>query len=165
VDTYRMTVRFEKTEDGLCEVTAWAHDRAPFRVSLMGGGRGPRTPHDLVTFVVERELGLAGGFFNLTAHGATFRSHGRRRTRPGRDLILANRSALDDAERTVHAHEDAWAAGRPTPAGSELAAAADRWRALAPGESFELDWPRLPLTARPSRRAERRPRRVGPARR
>ena len=90
-----MTVRFERTDEGFCRVTAWARDRKPFRVSLMGGRAPDGLPHDLSSFVVEQELGIGGGFFNLTAHGATFRSHDRRRTQPGRDLVVAHRSALD----------------------------------------------------------------------
>ena len=40
-------------------------------------------PHDLTHFVVEAGLGLEHGFWNLVANGATFRSLGRRATRPG----------------------------------------------------------------------------------
>ena len=96
-----LTVRFEKGASG-CRVEAWRRTGKPFPVSTMGGATG--LPHDLVTFVVERELGLSGGFFNLTAHGAIFRSSRRRFTRPGRALIAAHRADLDAAERTVEHH-------------------------------------------------------------
>ena len=147
MDGYVMTVRFERTEDGTCRVTARARDRRPFAVSHMAAGAG--LPHDLATFAVERALGLPGGFFNMTAHGAVFRSSGRRRTRPGRAVVLANREALEDAERVVHEHQDRWARGLPTPAGTALREAAERWSALAPGQAFEEPWPRLPLPVRP----------------
>src|SRR5215217_3589690 len=84
-----MTVWFEKTTHNQCVVTARARDRKPFAVSHMAGTR--RMPHDLATFVVERELAIAGGFFNLVAHGAIFRSSGRRPTRPGRAITDADR--------------------------------------------------------------------------
>ena len=107
-----LTVRFEKGASG-CRVEAWRRTGKPFPVSTMGGATG--LPHDLVTFVVERELGLNGGFFNLTAHGAIFRSSRRRFTRPGRALIAAHRADLDAAERTVNTTANAWRAG-PTDA-------------------------------------------------
>ena len=150
-----MTVRFERLKDRrICLVTAWAPDRRPFRVSCMGGGDG--LPHDLATFAAEQALGVADGFFNLTAHGAMFRSSGRRLTRPGRAVIVANRAGLDAAEHAVHAAWDAWRAGGPTPAASALDEVNRRWCALRPGESFELDWHRRPLPIRaPKRRADR----------
>jgi hypothetical protein len=148
-----MTVRFERTTDNLCLVTARHRDRRPFPVSHMAGTL--RIPHDLATFVVERELSIAGGFFNLVAHGAVFRSSGRRPTRPGRAVIVANRAALDEAERTVHHHQDLWAAHLPTPSGAALTDADERWKALLPGDGFEVTWSRLPLPARPRVRGDR----------
>jgi hypothetical protein len=144
-----LTVRFQKGANG-CRVEAWRRTGKPFPVSTMGGATG--LPHDLVTFVVERELGLNGGFFNLTAHGAIFPSSRRRFTRPGRALIAAHRADLDAAERTVNTTADAWRAGRPTPA---LDAAAAAWSGLAVGESIELTWPTLPLPGSPARRGRR----------
>lgn len=148
-----MTVRFEKTTHNHCVVTARARDRKPFAVSHMAGTM--RIPHDLATFVVERELAIAGGFFNLVAHGAIFRSSGRRPTRPGRAVIVANRAELEQAERTVQHHQDLWAAHLRTPVGAALTDADRRWRALPEGEGFELAWTRLPLPVRPAVRAHR----------
>ena len=154
VTGYVMTVRFLKTAHPLrCVVTAWAHDRRPFPVSGMGATE--RIPHDLATFVIERHLALAGGFFNLTAHHATFRSSGRRPTRPGRAVIAANRIELDDAERAVHLHEDAWRSGSATPVAAALTEAEQRWWRLEPGDHIELAWQRLPLPARVPRRRPR----------
>ena len=134
-----MTVRFARAEDDrTCLVTAWSRDRRPFRVSGMAGTRA--LPHDLVTFAAEQALGLDGGFFNLTAHGATFRSSGLRPTRPGRAIIAANRESLDAAEREVNAAWGAWQHGLPTPAASALEAADRLWRGLAPGEHADLLW-------------------------
>ena len=147
MDAYRMTVRFERsTDDRCCLVTAWAHDRRPFRVSGMAGTAG--LPHDLSTFAVEQALGLAGGFFNLTAHRATFRSSGLRPTRPGRAVIAAHRLELDAAERAVHGAEGAWRRGE-APAGATALDRVDQlWHDLAPGEHAELIWRRLALPVR-----------------
>jgi hypothetical protein len=84
--------------------------------------RSARTdlPHDLAQLVVEAGLGLEHGFWNLVANGATFRSLGRRPTRPGRQLIAAYRAELNEAENVVNAQVQAWRDGRPTPVGPEL---------------------------------------------
>jgi hypothetical protein len=74
-------------------------------------------PHDLAKFVVEATLSLEEGSWNLVANGATFKSIGRRRTKPGRQLIAAHRTELDEAERIVNAHLDTRRAGDPTPVG------------------------------------------------
>jgi hypothetical protein len=153
VGAYVLTVRFQKTNTNQCQVTAWARDRKPFPVSHMAGAS--RLPHDLATFVIERDLSIAGGFFNLVAHGAVFRSSGRRITRSGRDLIIANRAALEDAERTVHQVQSLWGRHQTSPAGLALTDADERWRALDPGHSLELAWFRLPLPARPAARSGR----------
>jgi len=148
VDAYVLTVRFEKTSTNQCLVTAWARDRKPFPVSHMAGAS--RIPHDLATFVIEQNLSIAGGFFNLVAHGAVFRSSGRRITRPGRALIVANRAALEDAERHVNEVQSLWGRHQPTPAGPALTEADERWRALDPEGCFECAWHRLSLPARPA---------------
>jgi len=65
-------------------------------------------PHDLAHYVVERELGLAWGFWGLIAAGATFTSVTRctGRTRPhhqeeGQWLIKQHRDDLTEAEALV----------------------------------------------------------------
>jgi hypothetical protein len=140
-----LTVRFEKGAR-LCRVVARRRSGPEFAVSHLGDGSG-RMPHDLVTFVVERELGLRGGFFNLTARGATFRSSRRRFTRPGRTLIATHRAELDAAERAVNATADAWRSGRPTPVRAALDATDRAWAALPVGGVLELTWRTLPLPA------------------
>ena len=147
-----LTVRFEKGA-GWCRVEAWRRTGKPFPVSTMGGATG--LPHDLVTFVVERELGLDGGFFNLTAHGAIFRSSRRRFTKPGRALIVAHRADLDEAERAVNTTAYAWRDGRPNPANAALDAAAVAWSGLAVGGSIELVWTTRPLPGSAARRSVR----------
>lgn len=98
------------------------------------------------------------------ANGATFKSLGRRQTKPGRQLIAAHRAELDEAERIVNAHVQAWRDGDPTPVGLALEAMLVRWRALAVGEELVVEWPtrRLPKTPTRVRTAptQRRPRRA-----
>lgn len=121
-------------------------------------------PHDLAQFVVEATLGLEGGFWNLVANGATFKSLGRRQTKPGRQLIAAHRAELNEAEKVVNAHVAAWRDGDPTPVGPALDAMLARWRALRVGEELVVEWPtwRLPRPSPRVRRAprQRRPRRI-----
>jgi hypothetical protein len=138
-------------EDGgrLCAWVAAPPKRRRFQGTTMASGRD--LPHDLATFVVEVALGLDGGFWNLVANGATFKSIGRRQTIPGRNRIRTYRAELTDAESTVNAHVAAWRAGKPTPVGPPLTAMLARWRALGLGDQIVLVWP----TRRPSRHRTR----------
>jgi hypothetical protein len=149
-----MRILFRKSEDGrLCSWRAELPGHRGLRGSTMAARAGHTDlPHDLAQFVVEAGLGLEHGFWNLVANGATFRSLGRRPTRPGRQLITAYRAELNQAESTVNTQVQAWRDGRPTPVGPALTAMQARWRALRPGEELALDWPtrRLP---RPRQRA------------
>ena len=109
-------------------------------------------PHDIVTLVVERELGIADGFFGTVAAGGTFRSMRKRRHAAGKAVIAANRPGLDRAEHAVNEAWCAWRAGRPTPCKSALDAADAAWAAVPPGGTFTLTWT-LPVKAvRRSRR-------------
>ena len=120
-------------------------------------------PHDLAQFVVEAALGLEEGFWNLVANGATFKSLGRRPTKPGRQLIADHRAELNQAEGIVSAHVEAWRDGNPTSLGPALDAMLARWRGLHVGEELVVEWPtrRLPRasprvrTAPTQRRARR----------
>ena len=77
---------------------------------------GRHLPHDLSTFVVEAELGLASGFWGCVARSATFRSLPRRRTEEGRKVIRDHVADLDAAEVLV------------------------RWRSLPPDGAIVLEW-------------------------
>ena len=71
-----MRVWFEMVADApVCRVVARRRTGPPFPVSAMGGAF--RLPHDLGTFVVERELGLRGGFCRVPLTSAG-RPGGRR---------------------------------------------------------------------------------------
>jgi hypothetical protein len=110
--------------------------------ATMALGRGD-LPHDLTQMVVEATLGVTDGFWGCVAQGATFRSTGRKRTRPGRAVIAAHRRELIEAEQIVGAHVRAWQAGRPTPAGDALDRFDRLWRALGDGGSLGVQWPTL----------------------
>jgi hypothetical protein len=110
--------------------------------SAMALGRGD-TPHDLVQLVVEATLGIDRGFWGSVALGATFRSTGRKRTKPGRDVIRENRQELDEAEQLAGLHVERWRTGAATPCAEALDAVARRWEALADGEGLVVEWPTL----------------------
>jgi hypothetical protein len=159
-----MRVMFAKSDDGRrCSWRAELPGHRRLRGSTMAA-RSAKTglPHDLAQFVVEAGLGLEHGFWNLLANGATFRSLGRRPTRPGRQLIAAHRAELNQVEKVVNAQVQAWRDGRPTPVGRELDAMLARWRALRPGDELTVEWPtrRLPRPAPRVRRAPTHRRRV-----
>ena len=136
-----MDVAFSKIDEGrLCRWTAQPPKRKRFVGSTMASGRD--LPHDLVHFVVEEALSLESGFWGLLARGATFESvAGRRRTRPGRELIRTHRAELAWAEWVVNTHLKAWQAGRATPVAPALENMRARWRALNVGEELDLTWP------------------------
>jgi hypothetical protein len=135
-----MQIMFYKADNGrLCTWTAMPLNRKRFQGTTMASGRD--LPHDLATFVVESTLGLQHGFWNLLAHGATFKSVGRRRTKPGQQLIRAHREALNATEHVVNAYVAAWRTGSPTPVGPALAAMFARWRALPLEGELRVDWP------------------------
>ena len=103
--------------------------------------RPRQLPHDIVTLVVERELGLTDGFFATVAAGGTFRSMAKRRSPAGKGAIAPNRPGLQRAEHQVHREWDSWLAGRPTPCRAALDEAWEAWEAVAPGGELTLSWP------------------------
>jgi hypothetical protein len=136
-----MKVIFSKSDDGrLCSWRAELPKHRQLQGSTMAA-RAARIdlPHDLAQFVVEVTLGLEEGFWNLVANGATFKSIGRRRTKPGRQLIAAHREALNEVEKVVNAHVAAWRDGEPTPVGPALDVMLARWRALFVGEELVVE--------------------------
>jgi hypothetical protein len=108
----------------------------------MALGRGGM-PHDLVQLVVEGALGLERGFWGSIAAGATFRSTGRKRTRPGRAVISANRDHLAETEAVVAEHVARWRRAHPTPAAPHLLEMDRRWAELGEGEKLVIEWPSL----------------------
>jgi hypothetical protein len=109
--------------------------------TLMGGARPEVLPHDLVQYIVEAATQYDDGFWGLVAKGATFRSTGRRRTKPGREIIARHRADLMASERLANAHVAAWRAGTRTPVADALDAAARQWSGLSFGERLVFRWP------------------------
>ncbi|MBW0089641.1 hypothetical protein I4I73_04710 [Pseudonocardia sp. KRD-184] len=174
-----MRVTFTRTGERRYAVTAErpvgdrvAADPAP--------GFHAHVPHDLVHFVVERQLGLREGIYGTLADGGdagTFRpldepyskKWARRNTRP------IGRPDMARSERLAQLVQGAWEvrhAARPTSPGirawlDERAAGVDpalvdelvdrldelapRWHALRVGGSITLDWP-APAHPGPGRR-------------
>jgi tetratricopeptide (TPR) repeat protein len=97
--------------------------------------------HDVGQYVVEAALGLRTGFWGLVERGATFRSTGRRITKPGRALIVDHRADLDDAERIAGEHLARWHAGDVTAVSRLLTGALDAWRTLEIGDTLVFRWP------------------------
>jgi hypothetical protein len=108
--------------------------------------------HDLVTLVVERELGIDDGFFGTVAAGGTFRSMGKRRHSTGKQVIARNRPGLGRAEGVVNQAWHDWLHGEDTRCNAALDAALEAWMAVPPGASLTLDWPSRPHRERRRRR-------------
>jgi hypothetical protein len=150
-----MEVSFHRAVDRK-DLRPWVARVRKMRVegSILGSSVGDELPHDLVTFVVERELGMADGFFGTVAAGGTFRSMAKKRHRAGREVIARNRLALGRAEGVVHEHLDAWRQGRATPCARALETVQGAWRACPPGTSLTLSWDLVPPG--PTRKHRRR---------
>jgi hypothetical protein len=102
---------------------------------------GTTIPHDLAQWVIDAAAGCSDGFWGLIARGATFKSTGRRRTRPGRSVIAESRDALRAAESIVGAHYGAWLRGDTTPTTALVEVAADQWRSMHEGDRLVFEWP------------------------
>jgi hypothetical protein len=133
-------VRFQKGKGGrVCSWTALRRKRNRIPGPAMAAGGD--IPHDLATFVIERELGLRHGFWGCVSDGATFRSLGRKRTEPGNTVIKRHVDALDEAESRVNDVYFTWRAGGATPVNAALDEMLVRWRALEEGEALVVTWP------------------------
>ena len=142
-----MEVTFIRTEQGQCAWEAVRGKRTRVPAGPMGGLlRTGDLPHDLAQFIVERELGIEYGFWGLIAAGATFKSTGRKRTKPGRQVIAEHRTELMDAEQRANAAVTAWRAGVDSDVAAELSSVAQSWAALPTGGALVFDW--RPITHR-----------------
>jgi len=113
-------------------------------------GRGG-LPHDLTQLIVEGCLHIEDGFWGSIAAGATFRSTGRKRTRPGRAVIAANRHGIAAAEGIVGEHFARWRNGDPTPTAATFDELSELWNGLGERGALTVEWPSLrvvtPVTA------------------
>jgi len=125
----------------LCAWTAYRGkgERSVVPGSVMAAGAG--LPHDVGQYVVEAATGLRRGFWGLVEQGATFKSTGRRVTKPGRALIVTHRAELDEAERIAGVHLARWRAGDAGDVARHLTAALDGWRMLDTGDTLVFRWP------------------------
>lgn len=104
---------------------------------------GGDLPHDLFTFVIESELGIADGFWGTVRSGGVFRSMQAKVTEASRRVMAANAEGIDAAEATVNRLYGAWKRGEPTDppsVGEALDEMLARWRNLDEGAEIELTW-------------------------
>jgi hypothetical protein len=137
-----MRVEFYKLESHGRPHVAWKATRGKrtkIPGTLMAGSKG--IPHDLSQYVIEAATGYRCGFWELVSQGATFRSTGRRRTKPGRALIAEHRDELAGAERLAGEHLQRWKSGERSGVADALTAASDQWDRLSLRESLIFDWP------------------------
>jgi hypothetical protein len=114
--------------------------------TTMALGRGG-LPHDLVQMIVEASVGSDRGFWGSVASGATFKSTGRKRTKPGRAVIVTNRLAIAEAEGVVAEHLYRWKHGIPTPAAAHFDEVSRCWDSLGDGGQITVEWPSLRVLA------------------
>ncbi|MGH3254140.1 MAG: hypothetical protein ACRDOU_01855 [Streptosporangiaceae bacterium] len=141
-------------------------DGATYR--LYGGPAGPRLPHDIMHFVVERELRIPDGIWAGIASGVVFQGQLLQAE------MLANLvgcvAALDHpSDSQIRGLTAARLAVLPdaqvdpvavAAAATALQVEASRWARLRVGQELTYDWPRGPLAPRTSR--ARRPHAVRP---
>ena len=138
-----MDVTFQKPADGR-HFPAWVARKGRSRISgsiVVSDTRPRRRPHDIVTLVVERQLGLTDGFFATVEAGGTFRSMTKRRHAAGKAAIARNRSGLRQAEHLVGKAWADWLSGRPSSCTAALDQAWVAWKAVPPGGLLTLTWP------------------------
>jgi hypothetical protein len=123
----------------MCAWVAYRGQRTVVPGSHMAAGAG--IPHDLAQYVIEASTAYANGFWGLLNKGATFKSTGRKRTKPGRAVIAAHRAELTDSEALAGRHLAEWHAGAATPVTQALDAALDQWRQLTLGDRLVFEWP------------------------
>jgi hypothetical protein len=131
--------------------------------AMRGAGGGADLPHDLVHAVVEAELQVADGIWGCVADGVVWGSmrhvsgrqppHAAQRSvrlkRERTAAVQAAESLADLVGRLARAAEvlpgEAARAAHPRSelqrAAEALREAAVRWAALAPGDTWVLDWP------------------------
>ncbi len=136
-------VRVEFYRDDEARVSGWEAvrgKRTRIPGTVMGLGRG-EISHDLAQYIIEAATGYSSGFWGLLSRGATFRSTGRRRTKPGKAVIAAHRQDLLASEHLAGAYLAAWKAGAASPVTEALSRAAVQFSRLQPGERLRFEWP------------------------
>jgi hypothetical protein len=103
--------------------------------------RSKSIPHDLAQYVIEAASGYRNGFWDLVAQGATFKSTGRRRTKPGRAVIADHRADLRGSEQLAGLHMSLWKARQTSPVTAALDQAYAQWQALGFDDRLVFLWP------------------------
>jgi hypothetical protein len=135
-------VEFYKLESHGRPLAAWNATRGK-RTKIPGTimARGKGIPHDLAQYVIEAATGYRGGFWELVSKGATFKSTGRRRTKPGRAVIAQHRDELAGAERLAGEHLQRWRAGERSDVTEALTRVLEQWNGLSSSEYLRFEWP------------------------
>jgi hypothetical protein len=107
--------------------------------AVMAVGKG--LPHDLAQYVIEAATGYDNGFWGLVAKGATFKSTGRRRTKPGRAVIAEHRQELIESEPLAGRYLGLWKAGVAGPVTTALDLAFRQWQDLRVDQRLVFHWP------------------------
>lgn len=131
--------KYEKNGRVACMWVATLGRRTEVPGAFMPAGKD--IPHDLGQYVVEAAAGVRDGFWGLIERGATFKSTGRKATKPGRAIIREHREELDASEVVAGLHIATWRAGEPGEIATHLDRALAQWRSLAPGEGILVEWP------------------------
>lgn len=175
---------FERMADRRPVVTPLTRDDG-VAFTLRGAGGGDDLPHDLVHLLVETELRVRDGIWGCMADGVVWgsmthvsgrqpphareRSDGLKKERHeaiGRAESLADAVARLSRGEPVPAAQVTWVpVAELQRAAAALREARTRWRALRPGETWELEWapPRRPRGDHGPRDARgRRGARTGP---
>jgi|HubBroStandDraft_6_1064221.scaffolds.fasta_scaffold558869_2 hypothetical protein len=160
-----MRVRFPRLPD---HERAYAlierDDGAVYRV--YGGPAGPRLPHEIVDFVVERELRVGDGIWGAIAAGLVLDSQQRLRAEMLAGLVecVAGLDHPSDTQILTLAAiklTDADAVMEPAQiaaAAQALQVEAARWARLRVGEELSYDWPRAARAPAARRARVRKPR-------
>ena len=137
-----MRVEFYKQGTNGRRLAAWDATRGK-RTRIPGTvmAEGKSIPHDLAQYVIEAAAGYRNGFWDLVAKGATFKSTGRRRTKPGRSVIAEHRTELAGAEQLAGLRLAHWHAQRPSPVTDALNRAFAQWRELSTQQRLVFEWP------------------------
>jgi hypothetical protein len=98
-------------------------------------------PHDLAQYVIEAATGYEHGFWGCIADGATFKSTGRKRTKPGRAVIAAYRADVVASEHLANQHLFAWRCGERSTVSVALDRALRQWDGLRVDQQLVFLWP------------------------
>jgi hypothetical protein len=98
-------------------------------------------PHDVAQYVIEAATQYENGFWELVAKGATFKSTGRKPTKPGRALIADHRRALIGSEQLAGEYLQRWKSGESSSVSDALSRAFRQWQQLDSSACLVFRWP------------------------